>query len=459
MRVSQMKETGAVEARAWVCLVHISVDRVKLRVIEEVEVLPTEVDGFGLTEGEALEKTEVKVQAAGQIERIAADIAKRESRGYRESRRVVKDRSSHVGEVGLREAGMRIADQIGARASAHTVGYAGGIAILGAIPHTERRTGLSNRDAGDLPTAEYVVLQPRSLVDGQGINVAEGHIVAHVKIGTSPILGDVIRIHESAVIAIRGVINGVAVGVGKAHGEITNRTQRRSLKGVVYGVCLIFQPGDASVTKKRTQRVWIITAGHAEVRGGLAGNWFTVGERARRGQTVAVGVGDGLSLGERIRRRIHRLQLVEVTLQGQVCSFGSHVGTCDHNVPWQVPLHIEVPLLHVRPNGLIRYGVDAEGEERDESSTAANVRITVYIKLRRVQCVWGGAFEGLRVGFIAVGVLKENAVAATNGHFAITLGIESEANSRSRVEQMAFEAARVGARAHGAIGIRTVYKE
>src|SRR6516162_10016911 len=153
MRVSQMKETGAVKARARVCLVHISVDRVKLRVIEEVEVLPTEVDGFGLTEGEALEKSEVKVQAAGQIERIAADIAKREYGWYRESRRVVKDRSSHVGEVGLGQAGMRIADQIGARASAHSVGNAGGVAKLGGIPHTKRRTRLSNRDAGDVPTA------------------------------------------------------------------------------------------------------------------------------------------------------------------------------------------------------------------------------------------------------------------------------------------------------------------
>src|SRR5215472_4310309 len=157
MRVRQMEETGAVKARSWVCLVHISVDRVELRVIEEVEVLPTEVNGFGLTDGEALEKTEVKVQAARQIERIAADIAKRESGGYGESCRIVKYGSTNVREVGLRKARMRIADQIGAGASANTVGYAGGVAKLGAIPHTERCTRLSNRDAGDLPTAEYVV--------------------------------------------------------------------------------------------------------------------------------------------------------------------------------------------------------------------------------------------------------------------------------------------------------------
>src|SRR5215467_13280107 len=67
MRVSEMHETGAIETCSRVCFVHISVDGVELRVIEEVEVLPTEVDCFSLTKGEALEEAEVEVQATRQI--------------------------------------------------------------------------------------------------------------------------------------------------------------------------------------------------------------------------------------------------------------------------------------------------------------------------------------------------------------------------------------------------------
>src|SRR5438067_382292 len=57
-----------------------------------------------------------------------------------------------------------------------------------------------------------------------------------------------------------------------------------------------------------------------------------------------------------------------------------------------------------------------------------------------------------------VGKLKEDAVAAANGHFAVALGIPGKTNSRGRVEQVPLEAACLSRRAYRCAGERVRYK-
>ena len=57
------------------------VNSAELRVIEEVEVLPTEIKTSFLTELESLENTYVKVQSARLVESIATHVPEGETRG------------------------------------------------------------------------------------------------------------------------------------------------------------------------------------------------------------------------------------------------------------------------------------------------------------------------------------------------------------------------------------------
>ena len=52
------------------------------------------------------------------------------------------------------------------------------------------------------------------------------------------------------------------------------------------------------------------------------------------------------------------------------------------------------------------------------------------------------AFEEFGVGFAAVGVFEEDAVAAANGGLAVAEGIPGKSKARGRIEQMALQAAR-----------------
>src|SRR5690242_20472394 len=61
--------------------VHAAVDAVVLRMVEEVEVLPAEIERPRFREGEALEKAEVKVDPAGTVQGIAAHVAEGQARG------------------------------------------------------------------------------------------------------------------------------------------------------------------------------------------------------------------------------------------------------------------------------------------------------------------------------------------------------------------------------------------
>ena len=78
--------------------------------------------------------------------------------------------------------------------------------------------------------------------------------------------------------------------------------------------------------------------------------------------------------------------------------------------------------------------------------------------MRCIEREWGRAFERLGVALVAVRVFEENAIAAADSHLAVTLGIESEADPRRRVEEMPLDAAGVRTGASGGIG-ESIHRE
>ena len=84
-----MTETRCRQVCGRVIRVHRSVGRAVslsaiLRVVEEVEVLPLELDAGPFGDREALEGAEVKVQTAWQVDGVAAHVAESE-RGRRQA--------------------------------------------------------------------------------------------------------------------------------------------------------------------------------------------------------------------------------------------------------------------------------------------------------------------------------------------------------------------------------------
>src|SRR6266850_5522762 len=76
-------------ARTKVC-----VDRIELRMIEEVKVFPAEVESGLLVNGEFLEKAEVEIEASRQSQCVASDCTERKAFGNGKSRRVVRERAT-----------------------------------------------------------------------------------------------------------------------------------------------------------------------------------------------------------------------------------------------------------------------------------------------------------------------------------------------------------------------------
>src|SRR6516162_3650395 len=105
-------------------------------------------------------------------------------------------------------------------------------------------------------------------------------------------------------------------------------------------------------------------------------------------------------------------------------------------------LHSKIPLLHVRPGGLIGYGCCSEWAW-SALRARADVRVahdyvhgTVLHQRRWI------ALEGFGVCFVAVHMLEENAITSSNGPFPVSTRIVGEPNARAWVHQLVLHAAR-----------------
>src|ERR671925_6862 len=159
---------------------------------------------------------------------------------------------------------MGIADDIGTRPCSDAVGHACSIAEICAVCDTEGRASLSNGNAGNLPAAENVVPESRSLIERQGVNIAERQVVPQIEIGTAAICRKVVSVHERVVVSVGGVVDGMAVGVGQAHRQVANGASHSGLHGIVDGVCLILKASEVAVAYVWTQRIGVIAACHAK---------------------------------------------------------------------------------------------------------------------------------------------------------------------------------------------------
>src|ERR1700746_128088 len=99
-------------------------------------------------------------------------------------------------------------------------------------------------------------------------------------------------------------------------------------------------------------------------------------------------------------------------------------------------LEAEVPLLHVGPVDLVGDGDGRNGAGRalragGHIAVADDVADSSVGRKRR-----SALLEKLGVGFVAVHVLEEDAVAATNGPLAVAKGIVSKADTRAWIDPL-----------------------
>src|ERR1700676_873141 len=109
---------------------------------------------------------------------------------------------------------MRIANQVGAGARS---GAIRNTSVVGRKRDAEWEACLGYGDARNLPTTEQLILKSAALEKRQAIHVADREVMAQVEIRTGTICGNVVSIDEGVIGAVRGIVNGVAVGIGKAY--------------------------------------------------------------------------------------------------------------------------------------------------------------------------------------------------------------------------------------------------
>src|SRR6476660_4437132 len=132
-----MQEAGTVGVGSWIVGIHVMGNRVGsiaiLRMVEEVEDFPPELEPGVLANGEALKRADVKVDATRQEQRVAPDSAERQTGRQSEGRGIGKQWPAGVREFGRGQARMRIADQVGSRTSACAIADACVVAERGAV--------------------------------------------------------------------------------------------------------------------------------------------------------------------------------------------------------------------------------------------------------------------------------------------------------------------------------------
>src|SRR5262249_14123283 len=136
-------------------------------------------------------------------------------------------------------------------------------------------------------------------------------------------------------------------------------------------------------------------------------------------------------------------QLVQVKLTRQVGALASHVSHGEKNVLWELVLDAEIPLLHVRPLHMVWNGDGAKGAGKcSRPAGAANRIIPRGLTNDSVHRQGSGAkLQRLRVGFVAVHVLEEDAVTSANGPLAIAEGVIGKTEPRTRIDPLVRHAA------------------
>src|ERR1700686_25457 len=172
VRAAQMHEVAARQKRIVDAAIAIAT---VLSVVEEVERFRAELEPSPLIYGETLKEAEVEVEASGQCESVAADIAETESGGGLEGIGIVKERSTHGWVLVRGEPGPGVACQVGVRASGgNAVAHAGIVAEEAqTVGYGKRLPAFSHGDPGNLPATQDIVGQTGATEERQGVDVAD----------------------------------------------------------------------------------------------------------------------------------------------------------------------------------------------------------------------------------------------------------------------------------------------
>src|SRR5580693_4247469 len=118
-------------------------------------------------------------------------------------------------------------------------------------------------------------------------------------------------------------------------------------------------------------------------------------------------------------------------------TFAAHVSDGHNGAGHELALNVQIPLLHIGPDGLSWNGVHCQ---RKRHALSANAGVANHVVLRRSEHVWRCAFERFRVALVSIGVLKEYSISAANGSLTVAEGIVSETDAWSRIEQVTLHA-------------------
>src|SRR5437764_11740250 len=119
-------------------------------------------------------------------------------------------------------------------------------------------------------------------------------------------------------------------------------------------------------------------------------------------------------------------------------AFGPNVRKHTHKSPREFVLHIQMPLLDIRPLCFRRNGDQAERKECASATTECRIARNVVLHWRQRQR--RRVLQRFRIGFVAVGVLPKHAVAAADSSLAVAKWIPGEAYARRGIPQMSFHA-------------------
>src|SRR5208282_1522112 len=180
------------------------------------------------------------------------------------------------------------------------------------------------------------------------------------------------------------------------------------------------------------------------------------------GKNRAISNGQGLGRSKRIFAGGQWQQLVELTLDRQMCPLTPHISDINDIGSGQFALNPEAPLLRVGPDRSGGNGSDVERKHRTwrriRSTHRTGTRGIVRVECRSIANVADAGvadrkllrhaehnrragFERSGISFVAGTVLEKYSIAATNRRLAVSPGIPGKADPRRRIEQMTTHAA------------------
>ena len=225
----------------------------------------------------------------------------------------------------------------------------------------------------------------------------------------------------------------MTIGVSNTQCERGHGALSRYLQRVVAGTRRKLQEVDVTEPQEGTDRIWIAAARNVEMQKRVTGD----GNAARSRQIAAIVWSNGLSRAVGVGTD-QIMDLVQIKSAPKMGSFASHIGNTGDDVLRQFMLNVQVVLLHIRPASfeieLNPSGKATTTSGSPDAGVPRNVRLCGVEHERRC------SLKRLDVLLIPIAMFEEDAVTASNGPFAVSLGIPCEPEPRRRIEQVTGDA-------------------